>query len=119
VPFDWAMTQSNLGMALRSLGEREGDPARLEQAVAAYRAALQERTRERVPLQWARTQTNLGTALWSLGKRAGQLHLVKEALEVTRAARELYLSAAIVQYEAAFTSRIEALEAEIAALEER
>ncbi len=33
-------------------------PARLEQAVPAYRAALEEQTRERVPLAWANTQNN-------------------------------------------------------------
>ena len=36
-------------------GERETDTAHLEQAVAAYRLALEERTRDRVPLQWAMT----------------------------------------------------------------
>ena len=45
----------------------------LERAIAAYRAALQERTRERVPLDWAMTQNNLGNALWTLG-RAGERH---------------------------------------------
>ena len=45
------------------LGEREGDTGRLEEAVAAFRAALEERTRERVPLDWAATQNNLGVAL--------------------------------------------------------
>ena len=45
------------------LGERESGTARLEEAVAAYRAALEERTRERVPLDWATTQNNLGIAL--------------------------------------------------------
>ena len=63
LPLDWAMTQNNLGNALRRLGERESGTARLEEAVAAYRAALEERTRERVPLDWATTQNNLGTAL--------------------------------------------------------
>jgi hypothetical protein len=43
-----------------------------QEAVAAYREALKERTRERVPLQWATTQTNLGTALSTLGERAGR-----------------------------------------------
>jgi hypothetical protein len=43
--------------------ERERGRARLEEAVAAYRAALEERTRERVPLDWAMTQNNLGVAL--------------------------------------------------------
>ena len=35
------MTQSNLGAALMSLGEREAGTERLEQAVDAYRAALE------------------------------------------------------------------------------
>jgi hypothetical protein len=34
------MTQNNLGSALEALGERESGTARLEEAVAAYRAAL-------------------------------------------------------------------------------
>ena len=52
-----------LGATLATLGERESGTARLEEAVAAYRAALEEWTRERVPLQWAMTQKNLGNAL--------------------------------------------------------
>ena len=55
-PLDWAVTQNNLGNALRTLGERENGTARLEQAVSTYKAALEERTRERVPLDWAMTQ---------------------------------------------------------------
>jgi hypothetical protein len=69
VPLDWAMTQNNLGTALRTLGQRETGTGRLLEAVAAYRDALKERTRERVPLQWATTQNNLGTALRTLGQR--------------------------------------------------
>ena len=42
VPLDWATTQNNLGTALQTLGERESGTARLEEAVAAYRAALKE-----------------------------------------------------------------------------
>jgi hypothetical protein len=52
------MTQMNLGNALAGLGERESGTARLEEAVRAHRAALEERTRERVPLEWAMTQSN-------------------------------------------------------------
>ena len=40
VPLDWATTQNNLGTALPTLGQRESGTARLEEAVAAYRAAL-------------------------------------------------------------------------------
>jgi hypothetical protein len=46
VPLEWAKTQMNLGNALRSLGGRESGTARLEEAVAAFREALQEWTRE-------------------------------------------------------------------------
>ena len=41
VPLDWATTQNNLGNALATLGERESGTARLEEAVAAYREALE------------------------------------------------------------------------------
>ena len=63
VPLDWAKTQNNLGAALQTLGELEGDTARLDEAIEAYREALKEYTREWVPLEWAMTQTNLGSAL--------------------------------------------------------
>ena len=52
-PLQWATTQNNLGAALRVLGERESGTERLEEAVTAYRAALEEYCRERVPLDWA------------------------------------------------------------------
>jgi hypothetical protein len=53
VPLEWAMTQNSLGNALLTIGRRESGTERLEQAVAAYREALQEYTLERVPLDWA------------------------------------------------------------------
>ena len=77
-PFGRAIRSRGNGLArrtisalrLRGSGERESGTARLEEAVAAYRAALLERTRERVPLDWAMTQNNLGNALRS-ARRAG------------------------------------------------
>ena len=39
------------------------------EAVAAFRAALEVRTREAMPADWATTQNNLGTALQLLGER--------------------------------------------------
>jgi tetratricopeptide (TPR) repeat protein len=79
------MTQNNLGNALMRLGERESGTARLEEAVEAYRAALQERTRERVPLDWAATQNNLGNALMRLGERESETARLQEAVEAHRA----------------------------------
>ena len=62
--------------------------ARLAEAVAAYRLALEERTRERVPLEWARTQNNLGNALWALGERESGTARLDEAVAAYRAALE-------------------------------
>ena len=69
-------------------GERESGTARLEEAVAAYRAALEERTRERVPLDWAMTQNNLGNALRTLGERESGTARLEEAVAAYRAALE-------------------------------
>ncbi|MGF1641189.1 MAG: tetratricopeptide repeat protein, partial [Rhodospirillales bacterium] len=85
---DWATTQNNLGNALWRLGERESGTGRLEEAVAAFRAALEERTRERVPLQWAATQNNLGNALARLGRRESGTARLEEAVAAYRAALE-------------------------------
>jgi tetratricopeptide (TPR) repeat protein len=79
---------NNLGNALATLGAREGGAARLEEAVAAYRAALEEQTRERAPLQWATTQTNLGNALHTLGEREGGTARLEAAVAAYRAAME-------------------------------
>ncbi len=75
-------------MRFETLGERESGTARLEEAIAAYRAALLEQTRERVPLQWARTQNNLGNALRALGERESGTARLEEAVSAYRAALE-------------------------------
>jgi tetratricopeptide (TPR) repeat protein len=75
---------NNLGNALQTLGERESGTARLDAAVAAYREALKEYTRERVPLQWATTQNNLGAALTILGQRESGSARLDEAVAAYR-----------------------------------
>ena len=82
--------QWTLGVALQTLGERERGTARLEQAVATFRAALEEYTRERVPLQWAAMQTHLGTALQTLGERERGPERLEQAIKAHRAALEEY-----------------------------
>jgi tetratricopeptide (TPR) repeat protein len=77
-----------LGTPLESLGEREGGTARFEEAVKAYRAALEVMTRERVPLDWAKTQNNLAFALWRLGERESGTARLNEAIAAYRAALE-------------------------------
>lgn len=81
---------TDLGIALATLGEREPEPVRLEEAAAAQRAALQQLTRGRVPLAWGLTQMNLGNALLALGAREIGTARLEEAVEAYRAAlREL------------------------------
>ena len=80
----------NLGTALRTLGERENGTARLEEAVAAYRAALEEFTRERVPLQWAHSNHGLANALAALAERQKSTKTMEQALACMRGAAEIY-----------------------------
>ena len=88
MPLDWAATQNNLGNALTILDRRQDGTERLEQAVSAYRAALEERTRERVPLDWAATQNNLGNALLTLGQRENSTERLEQAVDAYRASLE-------------------------------
>jgi exonuclease VII small subunit len=72
------------------LGELATGTAELEEAVAAYRDALKELTRERAALEWATTQINLGSALLVLGERESGTMRLDEAVGAYREAlREL------------------------------
>jgi hypothetical protein len=57
---------------LYDIGERESGTGRLEEAVAAYREALKEYTRERVPLYWAMTKTAFGDVSRDIAERTHQ-----------------------------------------------
>jgi tetratricopeptide (TPR) repeat protein len=62
------------------LAKRETGTARLEAALAAFRAALTERTRERMPIQWARSTANEGDALLVLAERLSDAGLAQQAV---------------------------------------
>jgi tetratricopeptide (TPR) repeat protein len=89
------MTQNNLGNALKELGTRSaGEEGRklLEDALAAYRSALEVRTRADLPQDWAAAQNNLGSALKELGMRSGpeeRRKLLEEAVAAYRSALEV------------------------------
>lgn len=57
-----AALQRQLGLALTSLGERESETARLEEAVAAFRAAQEELTPDRAPAYAEKVQRNIDHA---------------------------------------------------------
>jgi hypothetical protein len=79
--------RTNLGNALATLGERESGTVRLEEAVAAYRAALEEGTRDRVPLDWAVTLGNQGVAMRFIAERRSDPALARQALGQIETAR--------------------------------
>jgi hypothetical protein len=58
----------------------------LDEAVTAFRLALEEKTRERVPPQWAMTQMNLGVALAALRERESGTVRLGEAVAAFREA---------------------------------
>src|SRR4051812_35363357 len=60
---------------------QQGGTARLEEAVAAYQAALQEQTRERLPLDWAVSTGNQGVALVLLAERLSNATRARSAVQ--------------------------------------
>jgi tetratricopeptide (TPR) repeat protein len=81
-----AHVQSILSSALETYGAQSGQNEPLREAVAAYRAALKEYTREKVPLDWAATESNLGNALAILGQRESDPARLTEAVAAYREA---------------------------------
>ena len=76
--------RNELGNALLRLGERESGTAKLEEAVASYRTALEELSRERVPLDWAKAQNRIGVALQTLGERESGMTRLEAAVAAFR-----------------------------------
>ena len=98
-PALWARLHNSLAVALRNQGSRtEGaaGAALLGQAVAAYRAALEVRTRADHPVDWAQTTQNLAGTLQHQGSRtegAAGAALLGQAVDACRAALEVYTRA--------------------------
>ncbi|MCA8902945.1 MAG: hypothetical protein KDA53_17030, partial [Hyphomonas sp.] len=83
-----------------------GDDAALADAIAAYREALKEYTRERVPLDWAMTQNNLGNALATLGTR-GDDNALRDAAICYRLALEEFTDARASAYHGVASRNLE------------
>lgn len=73
-----------LGNSLSTLGQFEIETRRLEDAVAAYRLALEELSRGQMPLQWAVAQNNLGIAFSRLGMRENGTDQLEAAIVAYR-----------------------------------
>lgn len=79
-----------MGNTLSTLGTCEPGTAPLTEAVAAYGAALQEYTRDRVPLDWAMSWGNQGVALSHLAERqADKAKAMQAPVQITEAEADL------------------------------
>jgi ATP-dependent Clp protease adapter protein ClpS len=67
-----------------------GSSARLEEAAAACRVALEQKNRVLTPSERARAQCDLGNALFALGAREADTARLEEAVAAHRAALEEY-----------------------------
>jgi len=119
MPADWAATENNLATALQALGEREGSIERLKEAIAAFRAALEVRTRADVPIQWAKTQNNLGNALGDLGWRERNPERLTEAANACRAALQVFEEIQATSYIEAARRNLARVEARMAGSREK
>ena len=113
------MTQNNLGYALRAQASASEGPARarlLGEAVAAYRSALEVRTREALPQDWAGTQNNLGIALSdqaSASEGPARTRLLGEAVAAFKNAVEVFTLEFDREQHTAIVAEIKRLEAEV------
>lgn len=95
LPLDWAMTQFNLGNTLRltaastAMAGGGGELDIYREAASAYRASLEEFTRDRMPMQWATATASLGDVLQSIANYEEGTGSLKESVEMRRAALEI------------------------------
>jgi hypothetical protein len=88
-------------------------------AVAAYRDALKERTRERVPLQWATSIGSEGVALMLLAERRGNVTMAENALSQINAAFETMRDGGHAPYAAYYEQQLSRPRALVARLRGR
>jgi tetratricopeptide (TPR) repeat protein len=69
-------------------GDQRGENPALLMAIAIFREALDELSRERAPENWAMVQNDLGNALVRLGERESGTARLEEAVSAYRAALE-------------------------------
>ena len=87
--------------------------------MTAFRAALEEYTRERVPLDRAKTQNNLGNALLRLGERESGTARLTEAVAAHRAAVEVFREARADHFVNVATKNLKKAEAVLEARKKR
>ncbi|NJL21204.1 MAG: tetratricopeptide repeat protein [Leptolyngbyaceae cyanobacterium SM1_3_5] len=89
-PQTLAMLQNNLGAAYADLARYENPAEALQNAIAAYQQALQNRSSQSDPQRYASTQNNLGTAHWNLAQHQQPLENLRGAIAAYSEALHFY-----------------------------
>ena len=87
--------------------------------MAAYRAALEERTRERVPLDWAASQRDLAHTLELLAERRQDPAQMAEALACMWGAIEVYQNGGVSHWLPAAEASASRMQKKLAAMGEK
>ncbi|TKB07090.1 MAG: tetratricopeptide repeat protein, partial [Mesorhizobium sp.] len=85
---DWAITRNNMAVVLQTIGERERQTDRLEEAAKIFRDSLAVFEREKDDLNWAAAQNNLANVLLKIGERESDPKRLNEAVVAMRATLE-------------------------------
>ena len=91
-PMKWAMTQCNRGIALARWGAHDAGTSLLQEASAAFNAALEVLSKDSAPLRWAELQSfcaNLEVAFFDKLKDPARLVTARNH---ALAAREIFLT---------------------------
>jgi tetratricopeptide (TPR) repeat protein len=89
----WPEIQINLGHALIGMGtfNRGSEAEYAQQAVAAFRAALEKLSFEHQAIDWGTAKTDLGNALLVLGEKTGSdTHYQEQAIDALKDALKVY-----------------------------
>jgi len=81
-PMDYALIQSNLGIAYRTLVDVEDKAGNCNKAIQAYQESLKVRTLEDFPMQYAMTQNNLGIAYRTLAEIKDKAENCEKAIQI-------------------------------------
>ena len=89
-PVEYAMTQNNLGLTYKTLGEVEGKAENCKNSIEAFQKAQKVYTIERFPMDYAMTQNNLGNTYRTLGEVEEKAENCKLAIKAFQEAQKVY-----------------------------
>jgi tetratricopeptide (TPR) repeat protein len=75
--------------ALRSFGEKYGEPQALRTAISGFETLLKHFSKDKSPTEWAHTKSKLGEAMVILGRMSGERSMIERAIDACDAALQI------------------------------